>query len=300
MIQTKKCVIKVNIIEDSITPFDTICYNNEIYTRPESRIVTFELEYPRFIHSELLTHRVFSKNASSSRAIPWAKMKEIVTNNFATPLFYGRNQSGMSANESLSPKEIERCEEVINGHFENTLRTLDVLYSVGLHKQHLNRYLEPFAPMKTILTGTDFKNFFTLRCDPNAQPEIQELAKAMKQAMEKSEPKLIDKGGWHLPFVTNEEKSSLDIKDCLVLSVARCASVSYRNQVQDLNKALEIYNKLTSSTPIHASPFEHQATPIASIEQSTHCTFPNFVLYCGNMRGWETNRHTITNNTIEE
>lgn len=300
MLKTKALCIQAKVIEDSYTCSDTICHNNEIYNRPETRIVTFELHYPRFIHSELLTHRVFSKNSSSSRAIPWVKMKELVINNFATPTFYGKNKSGMQASESLNEKEIERCDEIIGGHFENTLRALDALYQVGLHKQHLNRYLEPFAPMKTILTGTDFKNFFALRCDFNAQPEIQELAYAMKEAMEKSTPKLLVEGEWHLPFVCEEEKKTLSTNDCLILSVGRCASVSYRNQVETLDKAREIYNRLTSSKPIHASPFEHQATPIFNISQATHCTFSKNIVYCGNMRGWQTFRNAQTNNVIEE
>jgi hypothetical protein len=35
--------------------------------------------------------------------------------------------------------------------------------------------------------------------------------------------------------------------------------VSYRVNDNSLDKALKIYDRLVNSTPIHASPFEHQA-----------------------------------------
>ena len=34
------------------------------------RLTTFVLRFPRFVLSEFNTHRMFSRNASSSRAIP--------------------------------------------------------------------------------------------------------------------------------------------------------------------------------------------------------------------------------------
>ena len=47
------------------------------------RITTFLLTYPRFIHSELMTHRMFSRNSASSRAIPFEKMvKDVLENPF--------------------------------------------------------------------------------------------------------------------------------------------------------------------------------------------------------------------------
>ena len=75
------------------------------------RITTFQLKYPRFIHSEVMTHRVFSRNASSSRAIPVKKMIEQVRNNPAMPIHWGANQSGMQAKNELNEcfrKEVGR------------------------------------------------------------------------------------------------------------------------------------------------------------------------------------------------
>jgi len=67
------------------------------------RLTTLILEYPRFIHSEFMTHRVFSRNASSSRAIPVRTMLWQVIRNPAMPVHWGKNQPGMQAKEELSP-----------------------------------------------------------------------------------------------------------------------------------------------------------------------------------------------------
>ena len=80
--------IQAKIIEDSISSTG-------------KRITTFQLLYPRFIHAELMTHRVFSRNASSSRAIPVTKMLAMVREDPAMPIHWGRNQPGMQAKEEL-------------------------------------------------------------------------------------------------------------------------------------------------------------------------------------------------------
>ena len=72
---------------------DSICKHSKI------RITTLELEYPRFIHSEFMTHRMFSRNASSSRAIPVARQIEMIKEDPAMPIHWGKNQPGMQAKE---------------------------------------------------------------------------------------------------------------------------------------------------------------------------------------------------------
>ena len=71
-----------------------------------NRITTFELEYHRFIHSELMTHRLFSRNAMSSRAVPVSKMIEQVRNSPATPIHWGKNQAGMQAADVLDGENL--------------------------------------------------------------------------------------------------------------------------------------------------------------------------------------------------
>jgi thymidylate synthase ThyX len=83
-------MISAKIIADSISESE---YGD--------RITTFELEYPRFIHGELMTHRLFSRNAASSRAIPINKMMDQVLTAPAMPVEWGLNKSGMQAEEML-------------------------------------------------------------------------------------------------------------------------------------------------------------------------------------------------------
>ncbi len=54
-----------------------------------TEVVTYELEYPRFIHSEFMTHRMFSRNAASSRAIPIQKMIRMIKDNPVVPFEWG-------------------------------------------------------------------------------------------------------------------------------------------------------------------------------------------------------------------
>jgi thymidylate synthase ThyX len=152
------------------------------------RITTFEIEYPRFIHSEFMTHRMLSKNAASSRAIPIATMIQQVMDNPAMPVFWGRNQSGMSAKEELGYAEKEDALVVWLEGRDEAVKTVQRLVSLNVHKQITNRILEPWAHIKVVTTATEWDNFFHLRRHPDAQPEIHALANAMWDNYSKSEP----------------------------------------------------------------------------------------------------------------
>lgn len=256
-----------------------------------ARVTTLELEYPRFIHSEFMTHRVFSRNAASSRAIPVKKMIAQVRSNPAMPVHWGANRAGMQAGE-----------EIINpdaGKFEwrraanHACIAAERMLALGLHKQVANRILEPFQMMKTVVTATDWDNFFELRTHGDAQPEIQELANTMKKAMDESNPMKLYYGEWHVPYVdrgTDYQGNlcymvnstyledgimqptviSLTEEEALMVSASCCAQVSYRLLDDSLDKAQMIFDKLINSEPMHASPFEHQAkaSPMASLHPS--------------------------------
>lgn len=226
-----------------------------------SRITSVQLRYPRFIHAELMTHRVFSRNSASSRAIPIEKLIDEAVNDPAYPTFFGKNQKGMQAWEEVDDKNkalklwlFARDDAVINAR---------ILASAGLHKQIVNRVLEPFVHINVLVTATDFSNFFELRDHKDAQPEIQELAKEIKKALETSTPNMLEYDEWHLPYIGDVTNyASLD--EAKKVSAARCASVSYKTvdgKEMTVEKALEIYSKLVGSHPFHASPFEHQARP---------------------------------------
>lgn len=287
--KTGKGSIKATIIKDSINISG-------------DRVTTFELEYHRFIHSELMTHRMFSRNAMSSRAVPIDKMIEQVRNNPAAPIHWGANQSGMQADEECdnlvdflgAPVQFT-SKEVWDFSANQAANYAEALAEAGYHKQVVNRILEPYQFMKTIVTATEFDNFFELRCHKDAQPEIQELANLMEELYEASEPQLLESGQWHLPYVSDELLTSLSVEDALKVSASCCAQVSYRLLDDSVEKALKVYDRLVSSKPIHASPFEHQAKSYPqvfntvkmypSLEGAT--SYDNSGNYwSGNFKGW--------------
>lgn len=249
--------IAAKVIEDSVSEHGV-------------RITTLQLFYPRFIHSEFMTHRVFSRNASSSRAIPVAKMIETVRTNPAMPIHWGANQPGMQAKAELSGDELNGVQNAWMQAARCAANIAEDMERVGLHKQVANRILEPFQHIQVVVTATEWKNFFELRDHPDAQPEIRDLAIQMKSAMDVSEPKALVEDQWHLPYVLEEEradsywtKSGNKFGLCKV-SAARCARVSYLlhdGAIPDISKDMALYERLVGSTPIHASPIEHQATP---------------------------------------
>lgn len=284
------------------------------------RLTTFELEYPRFIHSEMMTHRGLSKNSSSSRAIPIQKIIGFIEANTAVPLYWGKNKSGMQAGVEIDMPSKTVVES------EWTMALYDAVYRVkeiadqGVHKQTANRLLEPFQMMKVVVTGTDWENFFNLRLHPDAQPEICMLAYQMYKAMQESEPYLLKEGEWHLPYIVTTRDNVGEIMyvdsykdthyveyslgEAIKISAASCASVSYRTEGMTLEKADKIFDMLIKAEVIHSSPFEHIATPIRDQRNNingwdegiTHMNRQG-QLCSGNLRSWIQYRHLLPNNT---
>lgn len=239
-----------------------------------SRMATMELEYPRFIHSELMTHRMLSKNAASSRAIPIKKMHETIMEKTASPVHWGKNQPGMSAKEEVDDLVREGAAGVWNAARNSMLSHSTVLSDMGLHKQIANRITEPFQMMKTVISGTEWANLIWLRHHADAQPEFFELADCIVEALKKSNSILLLPGEWHVPYVNTErdvegvlryydsDGQELSTEDAIKVSASCCAQVSYRKNDDSLEKAKDIFARLIESEPIHASPIEHQATPM--------------------------------------
>lgn len=281
-------------------------------------IITFELQYPRFIHSELMTHRMFSRNAASSRAIPIGKMIEQVRNDPAMPIHFGKNQPGMQAKEELEGFELGRTKARWRQAAINAADMAEDMGFYNAHKQIVNRILEPFQWMKTVVTATEFENFFWLRNHEDAQPEIKRLAEVMLEAKEKSEAKLLRPGDWHVPYYADgcwyqsgkPEIDSQSLKDALAISSSCCAQVSYRALDDSLEKAQMIYKKLVESEPVHASCLEHQATPMeipecdywtdaiweALCQEGTTHMDANQKIWSGNFESWIQYRQIIPNN----
>lgn len=246
-----------------------------------TRLTTVEVKLHRFVLAELNTHRMFSRNSASSRAIPVEKMIQRAIEDPAIPLHWGQNQKGMQANEELPGEAVVECRREWLYARNDAVNAVRKLINLGLHKQVANRLLEPFMWHTVIISATEWDNFFAQRCHAAAQPEMRAAAEAIRAVIEASNP--VEVGdGWHLPYVSENEGLSIELAK--KISVARCARVSCLTQdgVRDTRLDLELHDRLASAAPPHASPFEHVATPAPL---SDHLP--------GNFRGWMQLRHRM-------
>jgi len=274
------------------------------------RITTFELEYPRFIHAEVMTHRMFSRNSASSRAIPVSKVIEQVRDNPALPIHWGKNQAGMQAKEELEGVAKIAVKDSWIEAAKEIARRADIMSQIGLHKQVVNRMLEPFQIMKVVVTATEWNNFWYLRDHADAQPEIQRLARVMRGAYDYSKPKFLRHGMWHTPYVESEINDSEQVfinpdggyytlDQAIKISCSSCAQVSYRKLDTSIEKAQSIYKRLVESEPVHASAFEHVARCVDTeydkwYDGITHQCKDGFS-WSGNFREWVQYRQLIPN-----
>lgn len=235
-----------------------------------NRLTTYKLRYWRAIHAELLTHRMFSRNASSSRAIPFAKLIEEATtfDLMAMPEVWGTEQKGMQVAAPLNFDYQCTAEAMWLRAAINAAESAKDLAALGVHKSIINRLLEPFTHINVVISSTEFDNFFGLRLDAAAEPTMRALAVAMWEARKASVPKLLLPGHWHLPFVTKEDCDTggiYDEFDAIKVSAARCARTSYLSfdtgKRSTFEEDIRLYEKLMGAQPLHSSPCEHQATP---------------------------------------
>lgn len=300
------------------------------------RITTFELEYPRFIHSEFMTHRMISKNAASSRAIPVSAAIQNIRDNTAMPVYWGKNRGGMSAIEESNERVLVYTsnsdgkdvyatrEDAWLDAMDSSVEWAKSFADAGYHKQIVNRITEPFQMIKVVATATEWDNFFWLRKHTDAQPEIHLLAEKMWEAREKSIPVKLGKDEWHVPYygqgywkeggyakhvdgvwIPLDEKRGYTLSEALKISSAMCAQVSYRKADDTLEKALFVYERLVESKPVHASPFEHQASPMSDNNSHVEECYDEGVtgwnrtlgFMSGNLSGWIQHRQIIPDNT---
>mgnify|MGYP001602908299 CR=1 FL=1 len=258
-------------------------------TGPGRRLTTWELTYPRFIHSEFMTHRVFSRNAASSRAIPVEKMIERVLADPAMPVWWGRNERGMQARAELTGADRSAAQVEWLMARDSAVEHARRLQRLGAHKQIVNRVIEPWMHITVIATATDHANFFHLRCHPDAEPNFQVLARAMREMYEFSQPVEVAAGDWHLPLVRDEDRAEALAQAAdgggnaaallLKLATARCARVSYltHDGQRDLAADLALHDRLVASG--HWSPFEHAARALSDCDVAAGRD-------TGNLRGW--------------
>ena len=262
-------------------------------------IFTVRTRYPRPIHGEIMTHRVFGRNARSSRAVPVKTMLNEVRNTPYVPWHWGKNQKGMQASEEcnelvVSPyTEKQTREEAWLEAAEIAAEYAEAFMEAGYHKQNPNRLLEPFAWIDTLITSTEWSNFFWLREHHAAEPHLQDLARLVHNAMECADVITRDQDEWHMPYVTYEERTKYHSNVLLKLSAARCARISYKPFNGDSTTEAELnrYNLLVTDERVHASPLEHQAKPDFRDELGN---WEHSDLH-GNLTGWIQHRKLIPN-----
>lgn len=256
---------------------------------------TFELTYPRYIHSEFMTHRVFSRNASSSRAIPVKRMIEQVDSNPVVPPKVYMNKAGMVGDVEAPLGVTADFYNLWLDAASNAVEIAKNMEKLGIHKQHINRILEPFQYIKVIVTATDWYNFFVLRLAPDAQPEMRELAGAIYDEMERYRNETVgciavptSLGEYtviSLPYITDEDVKEIGEEEyhlLMKISAARCARVSYNNHdgsKPDIKKDLKLYDHLYNSK--HMSPMEHACIRDKDYRKNA------------NLNGWKSLRYLI-------
>jgi len=288
---------------------------DEIVSRGQEPTYDLEIvgKYPNFLANGVVVHN--SRNSASSRAIPVEKNIERVKANPFVPIAFTKNQKGMQATEVMSELSNHEASKHWTDALDACVRAAQGLFNLAVHKQHANRLLEPWGWQTVICTATEWDNFFALRCDPNAQPEMQMVAGMMKDVYDKSEPKQLKHGEWHLPYVDGGDASYYSWSDTTTevrlelvkVSAARCARVSAlaHDGKRDISKDLELYDRLVK--PGHMSPLEHPCRPMTEKELEMfyqpvyewdelnkawidvdRCTH-----FLGNVQGWVQHRKTI-------
>jgi len=240
------------------------------------RLVTAILRYPRWIHSEVLTHRAFSRNAASSRAIPVRKILDMVTETPAMPEYWGGEKPGMQAGAQLDEGTAGICEYIWQRAAGLAVKCAQDLLDCGLHKSLVNRLLEPWMPYTTLVSATSWDNFFALRAHKDAMPEFQILAYRMLDQYLKCETQQLDWGQWHIPF-GDQMPEGLDEETQMKVATARCARLSYLTYDGEMNveKDLDLYHKLMEAQPLHASPAEHVARAMRSMYLHSEYAHPS-------------------------
>ncbi len=277
MLEVSDSGITVKVIADSRAPSGV-------------RLTTVAATYHRFIHAEVMTHRDFSRNAASSRAIPAQKLADRIKEDPAIPVWWGKNQSGMQAYEEVEDTEAAKewwlrgMQLMLKHHAEGM--------DLGLHKQIVNRVIEPWMKITLIISATRWSNYDFQRTHKAAMPEFQKLAHLCRQARKLSTPVPLKRGEWHTPYIREDDLVEFGVPfgmpnyamlrhPILRISVGRCARVSYlnhegiRDPKEDIALAERLEHEDQPEEPGHWTPFEHVA--MAQADKN---------LRSGNLHGW--------------
>lgn len=268
-------MIKAEVLADSVC------------TETKTRVTTFLLTFHRYVLAEMNTHRVFSRNTASSRAIPVMKMLREVIRNPAVPIRFGTANKGMQDGGQARPSIRNAAKAAWLLARYPAVAASWLLYKLGIHKQITNRILEPWCWTTVVLTATEWRNFYRLRFHKDAQPEMRELAEKMLRAHAASIPQELMVGEWHVPFARDSDYL-LNDNDRLKRSTARCARTSYVNFYgkDSLTDDVRLHDQLLAGG--HMSPFEHC------------CQAAGDRRFYGNFRGWLQYRKTLPNEANDD
>ena len=290
--------IHAEIIADSLNP-------------QGCRLTTFIVNFPRIVLAELNTHRVLSKNSASSRAIPFEKMLEMVKTNPFIPIRFQKEHKGMQGTEYYEGAEHEQCViDWLNARDTAVKAALD--FKLPVTKQLRNRLLEVFMWHRVIITATEFENFFALRAHKDAEIHIADLAYKMLEQYNKSEPRKLKAGEFHIPFgdkIDENNKVFMELGDLaeyhgdsdlcnkeaidslkIQIAIARCARVSYFNYEgkDDYEADIKLCNRLFGSIPRHLSPTEHVAMAMDNSD------------FIGNFKGFKQYRKMFKDENLKD
>lgn len=292
--------------------FEVEILADSVVSTTGARLTTIRAKYPRSIHSEMLTHRLLSKGSASSRAIPVSRMIADINADPFIPLYIGKNQKGMQAGEELDEVGRQMAIATWIAARDQAIIHAEKLVKLGVHKQVVNRILEPWMWITTIISATEWENFFALRCHEMAEPHFQEIARMIRAAREASTPRALEPGQWHLPYVRPEDVADvftaagrtiqveMETKNgqapvikgddapyvyekLVKISVGRCARVSYltHDGRRAIAEDLRLYDDLMTKRPLHATPAEHAACAMDKLAWS------------GNFYGFEQHRKML-------
>lgn len=254
--------MEVRVLLDSINPHTGV------------RLTTLHCVYPQFIHQQVLTHRVFSRNSSSLRAISFERANNEFELVYPT---WTLEKKGMQGEVLVDDGKKDQATNILNQMHFDVSHWCNKLEKLGIHHQDINNYLRPFQNIHTVLSSTDWNNFFEQRLHETTKPDMQELAHRIKNELDNSTPLT---RGLHIPLV--EDLLELDFlkSEACLISAARLARISYFKWFDDPQKDLELAKKLLANK--HLSPFEH----IAFAQEDSN--------YYANFRSWKQLRHTLT------
>lgn len=261
--------MEVKVLLDSINPYTGV------------RLTTLHCVYPQFIHQQVLTHRMFSRNSSSLRAISFNRASEEFEIVYPT---WTEEKKGMQGPIETDEVTVEIADNIVYEMYHDILNGCLKLERLGIHHQDINNYLRPFQNIHTVITATDFENFFNQRLHESTKPDMQRLAWLIYYALEDSKP--IERIN-HLPMLSDFYNSVGDFHfsetfsgvELQLISAARLARISYFKWQDDPQKDLELAKKLIENQ--HPSPFEH----IAFAQQDDQ--------YYANFKSWKQLRHTL-------